>query len=137
MKFAIEKLGERKGKIHTWTQVRIVFDGDPGSMQAIYVPNEIVDEFIEFMSKGPAIVEAAHDLVDNHFDPIFCALQTKGLMPSDEVNAKVGKLWGALNASHYLMMLQPERVPSPDDRCRSCAVKRKEHELMLHDFEDE
>lgn len=97
MKFTIEKLGERKGRTHTWTQVRIVFDGDdPGAQQCLYVPNAIVDEFVEFMSKGPAIVDAAHDLVDNHFDPVFCALDTCGLMPTDEVNEKVGKIWQAL-----------------------------------------
>jgi hypothetical protein len=100
MKFkAIEKLGERKGRTHTWTQVRIIFDteDDPGAQQCIYVPNEIVDAFVEFMTRGPAVIEAARDLVENHFDVVFCALDTIDLKPTDEVNQKVGKLWSALN----------------------------------------
>lgn len=105
MKFkAIEKLGtriSRRDAKYTWTQVRIIFDtfpDDPCAMQMLYVPTTLVDEFIEFMLCGPRVLEAAHDLVDNHFDPVFCALDTRGLMPTDEVNEKVGKLWGALNA---------------------------------------
>ena len=95
---AIEKLGERKGRTHTWTQVRIIFDteDDPGAQQCLYVPNALVDEFIEFMSKGPAVVDAAREIVDNHFDPVFGCLVDFDEHEEVHVTSRVGKLWETL-----------------------------------------
>jgi hypothetical protein len=45
-----------------------------------------------------AVVEAARDLVENHFDPALGTLDTSNLKPTDEVNQKVGALWNALRA---------------------------------------
>jgi hypothetical protein len=45
-----------------------------------------------------AVVAAARDLVDNHFDPVFGTLDTISLKPTDDVNQRVGELWSALRA---------------------------------------
>lgn len=57
---------------------------------------QICAKDVPHLRKALAALTAARDLIDNHFDPVFCALDTIELKPTDEVNQKAGKLWAAL-----------------------------------------